>query len=200
VFAWLKLLVRSHALPEDATRPARVDFVGKVLSSNTTTSPFTSFQAALIEVVLVDWETIQMGSGSLTGPREVERFTPLGGCRWGSGLVIADANGRELYIESTTAPRVVPLSPRPLALDTPVPPELVDAARLSQHLLSYRETRFCEGDRVRVIATVVRGRISPQAGVMSGFAGANKAMGYRDGSASVLVPADRERLELHELV
>ena len=63
-------------------------------------------------------------------------------------------------------------------------------------MLSYRETRFCEGDRVRVIVTVTRGRISPQAGLMRGFGGG----GYRDASAMVLVPSDGERLELRELL
>ena len=196
MFAWLKLLRREHALPDDASRPTRVDFVGKVVSPNTCTSPITSFQAALIEVVLVDWETIQTGGGTLMGPRDTETFTPLGGCRYGSGLVIADDHGRELYVESPNAPRVLPLSTRPLALDSPVPPELAGAARLSQHMLSYRETRFCEGDRVRVIATITRARIAPQAGLMRAFASG----GYRDASAPVLVPVDGERLELRELL
>jgi hypothetical protein len=198
MFAWLSLLRRDHALPDDPSRPVRVDFVGRVLSPNTCTSPITSFQASLIELVLVDAETIRETSGAtiLGPPREVERFTPLGGCRFGSGLVVADGQGRELYIESPTAPRVVPLSARPLTLDSPVPPELAGAARLSQHMLSYRETRFCEGDRVRVIATVTRARIAPQAGLMRAFASG----GYREASAPVLVPVDGERLELRELL
>ena len=117
MFAWLKLLRREHALPDDATRPVRVDFVGKVVSPNTCTSPITRFQAALIDLAIVDWETTQT-HGAIMGPsREVETFTPLGGCRYGSGLVVADDHGRELYIESASAPRVVPLSPRPLALE-----------------------------------------------------------------------------------
>jgi hypothetical protein len=195
MFGWLELLRRDHALPDDATRPVRVDFIGKVRSPNTCASPITRFPAALIDLALVDWETIQ--GGQLLGSSRVDEiFTPLGGCRYGSGLVVADDHGREIYIESPTAPRVVPLSVRPLALDSPVPQELAGAARLSQHLLSYRETRFCEGDRVRVIATVTRGRISPQAGLMRGFGGG----GYRDASAMVLVPVDGERLELRELL
>jgi hypothetical protein len=196
MFAWLKLLRRDHALPDDTTRPARVDFVGKVLSPNTCTSPITQFRAALIDLALMDWETIQVGGNTLMGSRDVETFTLLGGCRFGSGLVVADDQGRELYIESPGAPRVVPLSARPLTLDSPVPPELAGAARLSQHLLSYRETRFCEGDRVRVIATVTRARIAPQPGLMRAFASG----GYRDASAPVLVPVDGERLELRELI
>ena len=196
MFRWLELLRREHALPDDVTRPVRVDFVGKVMSPNTCASPITKFQAALIDLALVDWHTIETGSGTLMGSSSVDTFTPLGGCRFGSGLVIADAHGRELYIESATTPRVVPLSARPLQLDTPVPPELAGAARLSQHLLSYRETRFCEGDRVRVIATVTRARIAPQAGVMRGFG----AGGYRDGSGAVLVPVEGQRLELRELL
>ena len=163
----------------------RVDFVGKVLSPNTCTSPITQFHAALIDLVLVDWETVQSNAES---SREVYRFTPLGACRYGHGIVVADAHGRELHIESPRAPRVVPLSNRPMPLDTPVPPELREAARSSQHMLSYRETRFSEGDRVRVIATVTRARVVLQAG------------GYRDASAPVLVPVDGERLELRELV
>jgi len=193
MFAWLKLLRREHALPDDPSRPVRVDFVGKVLSPNSCTSPITQFQAALIDLALVDWETIQTGGGTLT---HVDTFTPLGGCRFGSGLVIADAHGRELFIESATMPRVVPLATRPLTLDSPVPPELAGAARLSQNMLSYRETRFCEGDRVRVIATVTKGRIAPQAGVMRGFG----AGGYREASAEVLVPVEGARLELRELL
>jgi len=196
MFAWLELLRREHALPDASSRPVRVDFVGKILSPNTCTSPITRFQAALIDLALVDWETIQVGGSTLMGPRDVETFTLLGGCRFGSGLVVADAQGRELYIESPNAPRVFPLSTRPLTLDTPVPPELAGAARLSQHLLSYRETRFCEGDRVRVIATVTRARIAPQAGLMRAFASG----GYRDASGPVLVPVDGERLELRELL
>jgi hypothetical protein len=83
-----------------------------------------------------------------------------------------------------------------MPLDSPAPPELRDAVRLSEHMLSYRETRFCDGDRVRVIATVTRARIAPQAGLMRAFA----AGGYRDASAPVLVPLDGERLELRELI
>ncbi len=198
MFAWLKLLRREHALPDDVTRPVRVDFVGKVISPNTCTSPITRFQAALIELVLVDWETIQAAtSGSLLGPqRETDRFTPLGACRYGSGLVVADAHGRELFIESPGAPRILPLSMRPMPLDSPAPPELRDAVRLSEHMLSYRETRFCDGDRVRVIATVTRARIAPQAGLMRAFASG----GYRDATTSVLVPVEGERLELRELI
>jgi hypothetical protein len=196
MFAWLHLLRRDHALPDDTTRPVRVDFVGEVLSPNTCTSPITLFQAALIDLALMDWETIQVGGNTLAGSRDVETFTLLGGCRYGSGLVIADAQGRELYIESPSTPRIMPLSSRPLTLDSPVPPELAGAARLSQHMLSYRETRFCEGDRVRVIATVTRARIAPQAGVMRAFASG----GYRDASMPVLVPMDGERLELRELL
>ena len=196
MFAWLELLRRDRALPDAPSRPVRVDFIGKVLSPNTCTSPITQFQAALIDLALVDWETIQTGSGTIMGPRDVETFTLLGGCRLGSGLVVADDHGRELYIESPTTPRVVPLSTRPLTLDSPVPRELAGAARLSQHLLSYRETRFCEGDRVRVIATVTRARIAPQAGLMRAFASG----GYRDASAPVLVPVDGQRLELRELL
>ncbi|HEY2366405.1 MAG TPA: hypothetical protein VGH87_08470, partial [Polyangiaceae bacterium] len=114
MFAWLKLLRREHALPDDVTRPVRVDFVGKVISPNTCTSPITLFPAALIELVLVDWETIQAAStGSVWAQRETDRFTPLGGCRYGSGLVVADAHGRELFIESPNAPRILPLSVRP---------------------------------------------------------------------------------------
>src|SRR5690242_17922375 len=130
MFAWLKLLMREHALPDDPTRPVRVDFVGKVLSPNSCTSPITRFHAALIDLALLDWETFQTGSGTFT--REVEAFTLLGGCRFGSGLVVADVHGRELYIESPSTPRVFPLSARPLTLDSPVPPELEGAARLSQ--------------------------------------------------------------------
>lgn len=197
MFAWLKLLRRERALPEDPTRPVRVDFVGNVVSPNTCTSPITQFRAAFIDLVLVDWETIQDGNRPILGPsREVDVFTPLGACRYGNGLVIADGHGRELYIESPRAPRVVPLSVRPMQLDSPVPPELGEAARSSQHLLSYRETRLCEGDRVRVIATITRARIAPQAGLMRAFA----TGGYRDASAPVLVPVDGERLELRELI
>lgn len=196
MFAWLKLLRREHALPDDVSRPARVDFVGKVLSPNTCESPITLFRAALIDLVLLDHETI-VGSKTILGePNETHAFTQLGACRYGSGLVIGDDEGRELYIESARAPRVVPMQGLPLTLDSPVPLELAGAARLSQHLLSYRETRFCEGDRVRVVATVTRARIAPQAGVMRGFG----AGGYRDGSAPVLVPVDGERLELRELL
>jgi len=196
MFAWLKLLRREHALPDDVSRPARVDFVGRVLSPNTCKSPITLFQAALIDLVLLDRETIVRSSTILGEPNETYNFTQLGACRYGSGLVIADDKGRELYVESVRAPRVVPIQGMPLALDSPAPPELAGAARLSQHLLSYRETRFCEGDRVRVIATVTRARIAPQAGVMRGFG----AGGYRDGSAPVLVPVEGERLELRELL
>jgi hypothetical protein len=191
---WVKQLVRARILPDDPATPARVDFVGRILSPNTCTSPITSLSAALLEIVLVDWETLVVGGGSLAGPREYERFTPLGGVRYGNGLVVADDHGRELYIESATAPRVMPLSSRPMVLDQQAPPELRDAARLSRHMLSYRETRFREGDRVRVIATVTGGQVAPQPGIMRGFA----KSGYRDGLARVLVTVDGERLELHE--
>jgi hypothetical protein len=196
MFEWLELLRREHALPDDPSRPARVDFVGKVLSPNTCTSPITRFHAALIDLVLLDRETLVRSSTILGEPNETYAFTQLGASRYGSGLVIADERGRDLYIESARTPRVVPMQALPLTLDSPVPPELAGAARLSHHLLSYRETRFCEGDRVRVIATVTRGRVGPQAGVMHGFG----AGGYRDASASVLVPVDGERLELRELL
>ena len=196
MFAWLKLLRRDHSLPDDTTRPVRVDFVGKVISPNTCTSPITQFRAALIDVVLLDRETVIRGSTILGETNETYHFTQLGLCRYGNGLVIGDAKGRELYIESPRAPRVLPLSPLPLSLDSPVPPELQDAARASQHLLSYRETRFSEGDSVRVIATVTHGRIAPQAGLMRGFGGG----GYREASAMVLVPVDGERLELRALL
>ncbi len=194
MFAWLQHLVRARSLPDDSSALARVDFVGKIMSPNTCSSPITSLSAALLEIVLVDWETLVVGSGSLAGPREYERFTPLGGARYGNGLVIADDHGRELFIESATAPRVVPLSNQPLVLDQPVPQELRDAARLSRHMLSYRETRFREGDRVRVLATVATGQVAPQPGLVRGFA----TSGYRDGHARVLVPVDGERIELHE--
>ncbi len=194
MFEWLKHLVRVRALPDHPAGPVRVDFVGRILSPNACSSPITALSAALLEIVLVDWETLVVGGGSLTGPREYERFTPLGGLRYGNGLVIADDHGRELFIESATAPRVVPLSNQPLVLDQPVPKELRDAARLSRHMLSYRETRFREGDRVRVIATVTSGHVAPQPGLVRGFA----TSGYRDGHARVLVVVDGERVELHE--
>src|SRR5512143_3381037 len=108
----VKQLVRARTLPDDPDSPVRVDFVGRVLSPNACTSPITALSAALLEIVLVDWETLVVGSGSLAGPREYERFTPLGGVRYGSGLVVADDHGRELYIESATTPRVMPLSSR----------------------------------------------------------------------------------------
>jgi hypothetical protein len=193
MFAWLKLLVRAHALPDaepERVGRVRVDFIGTVLSPNTCASPITDWNAALLEIVLVDLEHVQDRQG------DHELYTPLGVVRYGNGLVVADAHGRELYIESATVPCIIPLSIRPMVLDAPVPPELAHAARLSRHMLSYRETRFREGDRVRVVATVTGGQIAPQAGVMRGFSGG----GYRDGRARVLVPADGERLELHELL
>jgi hypothetical protein len=185
---WLSALFRDRELPDNATTPVRVDFVGRVVSPNDTTSPITGLTAAMLEIALVDWETILVNQ-RLMDDRETDRFTTLGAARFGTALVIEDARRRSLFIDPLTALRVVPLSERPLVLDVPPPKELLDVAQKSRHMLSYREVRFREGDAVRVIASVQSGDVVMQAG------GA-----YRDAVMRTLVPAPGERLELREMI
>ena len=177
--SWFTRLFRARALPADAPEPVDVDFVGKVVSPNTTTSPITGFTAAVMEIALVDWETVQVQNNRGFGDsNEVDRFTTLGVARFGSALVI----------DGNVPLSVVPLSVRPLVLDRAPPRELFHVAQLSRHMLSYREVRFREGDAVRVVATVRAADI-----IVPGA-------GYRDGAMRTLIPVQGNRLELREMV
>lgn len=188
MFAWLKALFRAHELPIDPLSPVRVDFVGRVLSPNTITSPITGFSAAVLEVALVDWERVIQPQAGMLDDTERDRFTALGAMRYGNALVIEDAAHRTFVIEDLQALKVFPLSARPSPLDVPAPRELADAARQSAHLLCYREVRFREGDAVRVVATV-------RAGEVAGMGG-----GYRDATMRTLVPVTGEPLRLYEML
>ena len=188
MFAWLRHLFRAHELPDDPKEPVHVDVIGTVVSPNAVTSPITGLTASLLEIVLVDWETLVTGSMSLAGESESERFTALGGVRWGGPLAIADAKGRVLTIGNIVSPRVLSVAPRPMVLDSAIPRELFEVARKSRHLLSYREVRFREGDRVRVLATV-QSILVPSVGG-----------GYRGGVERALVPVEGEPLELREML
>jgi hypothetical protein len=126
-------------------------------------------------VVLVDRETIPSERYNEVEP--IVKLTELGETRYGKDLTIADDGGRVLVIHDVRAFKVVPLSTRPLELDVRVPAELSEAARLSQHMLTYREVRFRENDRVRVVSTV-RSELALAQG------------GYRDGTRRVLVPVE----------
>ena len=187
--SWFTRLFRARALPADAPEPVDVDFVGKVVSPNTTTSPITGFTAAVMEIALVDWETVQVQNNRGFGDsNEVDRFTTLGVARFGSALVIEDAARRTLVIDGNVPLSVVPLSVRPLVLYRAPPRELFHVAQLSRHMLSYREVRFREGDAVRVVATVRAADI-----IVPGA-------GYRDGAMRTLIPVQGNRLELREMV
>ena len=185
VIDWLRSLRRARAFPDAPARPVRVDVVGKVTSPNTVTSPITWLDGSVIEIALVDREIVMPDRYN---PNEQESWTTLGAMRYGGDLAITDDAGRTLVIQQGVACRVVPLSMRPMNLDTPVPPDLEEAAARSEHILAYREVRFRSGDRVRVVATVRQGRIAALAG------------GYRDATDVVLVPIDGERVELHEML
>jgi hypothetical protein len=186
--AWLRRFFREHELPGDRSEAARVDFVGRVMSPNEITSPITGLTASMMEIALVDWETVLVRQRGLLVDKEVDRFTTLGAACYGRLLEIQDNGGRRLVVESFRSLRVVPLSDRPLVLDSPPPPELADVVRKSQHMLSYREVRFREGDSVRVVATVGAGEVRAT------------GEGYRDSTRRALVPLEGERLELHEML
>jgi hypothetical protein len=189
LLTWFRALSRARELPEDGTTPVRVSFVGRVISPNHATSPITGFTASLLEIALVDWETLSVRRQGLLQDRELDRFTTLGAARFGNPLVVEDARGRSLTIENEDAPRVVPLSERPLVLDVPAPKELAPVAERSRHLLSYREVRFRSGDSVRVVATVHFVEVmTPGMG------------GYRGSVLRTLRPVAGERLELHEMI
>jgi hypothetical protein len=188
MFAWLKRFVREHELPEDPKAPVRVDFVGTVVSPNTIKSPVSDFVSSLIEIGLYDYEirndTDMFGNRTISPERE--HFDLLGAVGLGS-LVVADRNGRKLFIEDATTVKVIPLSERPISLDTPLSGELAEIAKTSRHLLMFRETRFRETDAVRVRATVeMRERIVRD--------------GYRDAVERRLVPVESEPLVLREML
>jgi hypothetical protein len=187
LLSWFRRLFRERSLPGETSVPVRVDFVGRVVSANTATSPITGLTASMMEIALMDWETVFVHGSRLGDEREVDRFTMLGSARYGTSLVIKDGE-RSLLIEDFSAIKVVPLSPRPLVLDVPPPKDLADAARKSAHMLSYREVRFREADSVRVVATVRTGEVRVEGG------------GYRDAVMRTLMPVQGERLELHELL
>jgi hypothetical protein len=189
MFAWLKRFMREHELPEDPKEPVRVDFVGTVVSPNVVKSPLSDFVSSLIEIGLYDFE--MRSDGDMFRSRtfaegEREHFDLLGAVVLGS-LVVADDKGRTLHIEDANVVMVVPLSDRPIPLDSPLSGELAEIAKSSQHLLMFRETRFRETDKVRVRGTVeMRERIVHD--------------GYRDAVLRCLVPAEGEPLVLREML
>lgn len=182
---WLRRYLRVRTFPVAPRAPVRVDVVGKVTSPNVATSPITRLDGSLIEIALVDKEIIVPDRYESD---EREAYTTLGYARYGGDLVIGDSAGGSLLVPRASAFEVVPLSMRPLNLDTGVPPELEAASRNSEHMLAYREVRFRQGDRVRVIATVRETQVLSSTGI------------YRGGTEPVLVPVEDERLELHEML
>jgi hypothetical protein len=185
LFDWFARFRRPRAFPDEPHAPVRVDVIGWVVSPNVAKSPITEFDGAVIDVTLIDRETIPSDRYNDVEPQV--RLTPLGRARYGAELTIADDAGRQLVVQRIDSFNVVPLSARPLELDVRVPPELANAAARSRHMLTYREVRFRQDDRVRVVATVTLGLITAQDG-------------YRGGTRQVLVPVEAERFELHEML
>jgi len=186
MFAWLKHLVRSHELPVDPAEPVRVDVVARVLSPNVVTSPMTGMSAALVEVGLLDWLSLNTDGGA-AGPGSIEHFTRLGSVVYGAELTVADARGTTLFIPAPAIKRFVPLTNRGLRVEKPLPPELVPFTRTSQHVLAYQESLVRENDNVRIVGTVRLG-----AGI--------ERSGYRDAPTQKLVAAESEPLTLYEML
>ncbi|HEY2368304.1 MAG TPA: hypothetical protein VGH87_18025 [Polyangiaceae bacterium] len=187
MFAWLQRFRRERALPENPTAPVRVDFEGTVVSPNNVPSPVSDFVSSLIEIALYD-HTVRNDADIFRAGEspDGEHFTLLGEVRLGS-LVVRDDSGRDLHIEDASIVKVVPLSTRPIPLDSPLTGALAEIAKTSRHILMVRETRFRSTDTVRVRATVAM-RERPVAG------------GYRDTFERILVPIAGEPLVLREML
>jgi hypothetical protein len=139
-FGGKKIAARLGAIA--AGEPAAVDVVASVVSPNVVTSPVTGTLAALLQVELLERDTLALES--------------LGLALFGEILVLRDADGDELSVVARRA-RLELATPH--TGGTPIdriPAELVPFLRRSRGhgIVCYREFALREGDKIRVKAVV----------------------------------------------
>jgi hypothetical protein len=146
----------------DANAPSSVSFDGTVVTPNEITSPLTGKRAAALRVTLLarrvspgprDGETAGVDLGGGGGP---DVFTRIGDVWYGTSIVVADADGREVLVATSGLGLRAATADRGAApLGTQVPPELAPLlGAAAAGLVCYREALVLEGARVRLRATV----------------------------------------------
>ena len=189
-------LFASGELPDSASQPVRVNFVGTVTSANDYASPITDTRASLIVFTLLERIIITSGGNSMAGSSETETFRDVGSVALGGPLVIADAKGRLVTVPTPVdqwgrlAMDVVPIGNTGIAISGRLPEGVAHLVQQAsgQHMLFYRETLFRNGDRLRVRATVAEQQ-------------STVAAGYRDAIARSLVARpDLARITLVEML